>query len=564
MNRYLHLRLLTFILLISSFSLQSQNKKKSLDSFSYDELKEVFFKNEGKIEIQKKYAKAFLDKAKKENNTPKIARGYYCYSLLYNDNRKIIYFDSIINNVNLPSSEKKFPFVAYLEKGNFLAKHYRYNEAINNYLKLEKLAFSKNIIYYYKAKYSIAVLKSEKMGEVKEALTLFKECYAFYRSQKKNSEITFAYETSIFALADSYKSLKEIDSATYYNKLGYLETQKSKNEYLHNIFILNEGANQVLLNNFNATLDSVEKALPFVVKHKSKINILASYYYKAKAYQGLNDKVKAVENYKKVDSLYKLNSLIYPEFSDGYNFLIDYYKDKGDKENQLKFLTTYLEIQNQFQKEYKELSIKLKNDYDLPNLVKDKEILIKSLQIDEKKYFWLIIFLIGLALCFVSISIFQSRQKKKYKLNFEKIINQASKSEILNDVIITPAQKKENSLSSSLVKEISDKFKIFEKDKLYKNSNISIQFLANEFNTNTKYLSLFINEYKNKTFINYINDLRIDNIIEELKQNKNLRKYTIAALAEEAGFNTAESFSNAFYKRTEIKPSFFVKELNGV
>ena len=57
--------------------------------------------------------------------------------------------------------------------------------------------------------------------------------------------------------------------------------------------------------------------------------------------------------------------------------------------------------------------------------------------------------------------------------------------------------------------------------------------------------------------------MRIDNIVEELKQNKNIRKYTIAALAEEAGFNTAESFSNAFYKRTGIKPSFFVKELNG-
>ena len=99
---------------------------------------------------------------------------------------------------------------------------------------------------------------------------------------------------------------------------------------------------------------------------------------------------------------------------------------------------------------------------------------------------------------------------------------------------------------------------------MYKNSNVSIQNLAKEFNTNTKYLSLVINEYKSKTFINYVNDLRVDNIIIELKQNKNLRKYTVVALAEEAGFNTAESFSNAFYKRTGIKPSFFVKELSKI
>lgn len=553
-----------FAIVLFTSNLEAQNKKNYLESLSYDELKDAFFKNEGKIEIQKKYVKAFLNKAKKENNTPKVARGYYCYSLLYEDNRKIIYFDSIINNVKLPLSEKKFPYVAYHEKGNFLAKKYRYNEAINSYLKLEKLAFSKNIIYYYKAKYAIAVLKSEKMGEVKEALTLFKECHAFYKSQKNNPELEFAYENSIFALADSYKSLKEIDSATYYNKLGYFETKKSKNEYLHNIFILNEGANQVLLNNFRGTLDSVEKALPFVIKHKSKINILASYYYKAKAYQGLNNKIKAVENYKRVDSLYKLNSFIYPEFSDGYSFLINYYKDRGDKENQLKFLTTYLEIQNQFQKEYKELSVKLKKDYDLPNLVKDKESLIDSLKKDEQKYFWLIVFLIGLALCLVFISIYQNRLKKKYRLNFEKIINQTSKPEISNDIVITQTPKKESMLSSSLVKDITEKLNKFEKEKLYKNQSLSIQYLANEFSTNTKYLSLVINENKNKSFVNYINDLRIDNIIEELKQNKNLRKYTIAALAEEAGFNTAESFSNAFFKRTGIKPSFFVKELNGV
>ena len=41
----------------------------------------------------------------------------------------------------------------------------------------------------------------------------------------------------------------------------------------NNIFILNEGANHVLENNFNATLDSVSKALPVMIKHKDKINI---------------------------------------------------------------------------------------------------------------------------------------------------------------------------------------------------------------------------------------------------------------------------------------------------
>jgi AraC-like DNA-binding protein len=157
---------------------------------------------------------------------------------------------------------------------------------------------------------------------------------------------------------------------------------------------------------------------------------------------------------------------------------------------------------------------------------------------------------------------FQNNQKKKYKKKFEEIINIQPVDEIVNEIGIKQHSKKEFSLSSDLLKDITEKLKKFEKDKLYKNSNVSIQNLAKEFNTNTKYLSLVINEYKSKTFINYVNDLRVDNIIIELKQNKNLLKYTVVALAEEAGFNTAESFSNAFYKRTGIKPSFFVKELS--
>ncbi len=35
----------------------------------------------------------------------------------------------------------------------------------------------------------------------------------------------------------------------------------------------------------------------------------------------------------------------------------------------------------------------------------------------------------------------------------------------------------------------------------------------------------------------------------------------MVAIAEEAGFNTAESFSKAFFKKTGIKPSYFIKEL---
>ena len=487
MKRRLYLCLLSVIFF--TFNLQAQNFKKPLSSLSYDELKDAFFKNEGKIEIQKKYVKAFLGKAKKENNTPKIARGYYYYSLLYDDNRKVVYFDSIINNVVLPSGEKNFPFVAYHKKGLYLSSKFKYNEAINNYILLEKLAKSKNPLFYYKAKNEIAILKCEFIGEIKEALPLYLECYNYYKLNKKNPEVVYDYERILFALADVYKSLQKKDSTTYFNKLGYYETKKSKNEYFQHLFILNEGANQMYLKNYEATLDSVTKALPVLTKYQDEFNIMAAYYYKGKAYCYLNNQKQAICNYKKVDSIYQRKNILLPEFSDCYPYLINYYKNKGDLKTQLKYVSAFLEIQTKFQKDYKTISNRLKNNYDLPNLVKDKENLIKSLKNDGKKYFWIVFSLLFFVAILLVIGFFQINQKNKYKQNFEKIINKSFKPEILNDAITTQTRKKESILSNSLMKELDGKLKKFENEKQYRNSQVSIQYLANEFTTNTKYLS---------------------------------------------------------------------------
>ncbi|HLV70233.1 MAG TPA: helix-turn-helix domain-containing protein, partial [Xanthomarina sp.] len=82
-----------------------------------------------------------------------------------------------------------------------------------------------------------------------------------------------------------------------------------------------------------------------------------------------------------------------------------------------------------------------------------------------------------------------------------------------------------------------------------------------QFDTNSTYLSKIINTYKGKSINNYITDLRVDYIINELNQNHILRKMTIKAIALEIGFNNPESFSKAFYKKTGIKPSYFIKQI---
>jgi AraC-like DNA-binding protein len=115
-----------------------------------------------------------------------------------------------------------------------------------------------------------------------------------------------------------------------------------------------------------------------------------------------------------------------------------------------------------------------------------------------------------------------------------------------------------------LINQVLKHLQEFELKNGFLKSSITIQELSKEFDTNSKYLSRIVNEYKNKNFTQYINDLRIEFALNHLQNNKKARKYTIQALSIEYGFNNAESFSTAFYKKTGIKPSYYINELENM
>jgi AraC-like DNA-binding protein len=558
---------LLVIILFSHFSISQTQKE--LNKMNYDELKTAFFENENNVSKQKLYAKEYLARGKRENYQSKLARGYYYYSLTEkNLNISIKYLDSIIRVYKPNNQDVHFPILAYLQKGILFEKKFNYKEAIKNYLIVERMSLEfQNNEYYFESKYAMGKLKSENLGEVEDGLKLFKECLLFFKDKDiRSNYFSDSYQRTLFALADSYKTLNQLDSASYYNKLGFIESENTKNEKLHYLFILNEGANQTLKKNYEAAIDSVDLALPKLKKMNNiGNNVLASYYYYGKAYQGLKNNKKAIENFQRVDSIYQKSKLITPEFTDGYRFLIDYYKKANDKEKQLYYINTLMSIDSSFQKNYKLITQKIHKEYDIPHLIEEKENIIKTLNNDQKVNYGIIGILGLIVFGSVFFSIHQIKQKKQYQERFNNLVLDTEEIKPIKPIQNT---SKNNStsleISDEIVSAVLNKLSHFEKEKRFLNPSISINNLAQEFNTNSKYLSIVINQTLDKSFIHYINDLRIDNIVSELKINKNLRKYTISGIAEEAGFNTGESFSKAFFKRTGIKPSYFVKKLNEI
>lgn len=126
---------------------------------------------------------------------------------------------------------------------------------------------------------------------------------------------------------------------------------------------------------------------------------------------------------------------------------------------------------------------------------------------------------------------------------------------------LSDASKKPHTLTlkESIVSKILQHLENFEKNKEFLSQGIHLNNLAERWHTNRNYLSNCINTYKEKSFIDYVNDLRIKHFIDNLQENhKRFRCLTIAAIGQELGFSSARSFSKAFVKVMHIPLSQYL------
>lgn len=175
---------------------------------------------------------------------------------------------------------------------------------------------------------------------------------------------------------------------------------------------------------------------------------------------------------------------------------------------------------------------------------------------------------------------FRSKQKKQHS-KFRTIIrsqqklpekkNKESQDPDFSNISVEEVDDKENNISkkrtdslmtSETEAKLLELLDDFEKGNLYNNKNMSLPFLSGELNTNTKYLSYVINQHKSADFKAYINQLRINYIIDKLINDEKYRQYKISILAEECGFSSHSKFASVFRAVTDFSPSAYIKLLD--
>ncbi|MGE8431540.1 helix-turn-helix domain-containing protein [Chryseobacterium joostei] len=101
----------------------------------------------------------------------------------------------------------------------------------------------------------------------------------------------------------------------------------------------------------------------------------------------------------------------------------------------------------------------------------------------------------------------------------------------------------------------------FEDNLRFTHKDVTLGNLAADFGTNVKYLSAIIKEHKGENFKSYISNLRINYIINMIKNDSSYRKYKISYLAEITGFLSASSFTKKFKEIMGVTPSLYFEQL---
>ncbi|KAA2241500.1 AraC family transcriptional regulator [Chitinophaga agrisoli] len=97
---------------------------------------------------------------------------------------------------------------------------------------------------------------------------------------------------------------------------------------------------------------------------------------------------------------------------------------------------------------------------------------------------------------------------------------------------------------------------VMEQEKLYQETELTLQHLADKLQLPSYLVSQAINEGMNKNFYDLVNGLRVEEAKRLLQDARN-KHYTVLSVGFEAGFNSKTTFNTVFKKFTGLTPSVF-------
>lgn len=457
--------------------------------------------------------------------------------------------DELISHSN--SDEEKLKIVLqisedYLRRG-FLKESLKY---IFQAEQLSKESRSKNLKAYtyillasFYRNLELNKKAAENLDKVMDPLSLIKEekekNYIEGKFQLEKGLLNFSLSNDKEALIHLWKSkskfwkigdeeLAKYSLQTIYNRLGNYYLTKTKSED-SSVYYFQNGIK--LAERFPSNINLQITARNGMIKYYLQKKQYDSALYFTSSFYDLLPKVK--------DARLK---------KDAYKNLAHVYYATNNADNYKLYNQSYLKLNDSIYESDKETRILLAKQLDSAG----------SAETQSNLFIWIIV-LMAVSLAVLGITYGYHLKVKKEYAQFQKImqgINEREKLSLGESQISGTGTS--YIISEKTEQVILDKLKKFEDSEKYISPKVSLQYLAKQLDTNTKYLSEIINKNKGQNFNNYINELRIHYLLRKLKSEPKYQNYKVSSLAEECGFGSRNTFTMAFKNTLGMSPAKFI------
>lgn len=447
----------------------------------------------------------------------------------------------------------------WLSNGENYFHRQKYTYALDNYLKAhDYFKDSEDEYLKHRLLCNLAVIKGY-LGYTEKSISLLKQCSSYYQSPSVHSNYDYhkLYVRTLYQLSSIYQQTGNYKTARKVLKSALSETKDSGFWYERALIYKSLGIQYFYEKEHVKSLRLLNENLPVFLKEDVPDAVALSYFYIAKNHFELNESKIALNYFEKVDSVFKTRNYMTPRLRETYEILLMYYRQLNDKDQQLYYAHRLMEANKLIENDFAYLNSALykKKELDTEYLLSEKN---KLTQINKTQasFFSAFIFFGGLIFVVTAYWAFRGYRRNK---QLQKTSNETWAAPPI------PKDSKERlvllKLDADKANILLEKLRMFEAEKGFIQRGLSIEILAKKLKTNSHYLSEVINSYMGKNFHSYLNELRINYLIDELKMNPQKRKMKLEVIARETGFSNRQSFARAFQSVVRVSPSCFIGKL---
>ncbi|WP_452602985.1 helix-turn-helix domain-containing protein [Pontimicrobium sp. MEBiC06410] len=566
---------LLFSFIFSCSPKRETSSTKNIKKPYQDSIKKYIYSNPVKGIV---YSKKFLEKSKQENNTKNILLALGTLAVEY-EVRGII--DSTLYYYDKSKEVSKEP-QNIIDITHSVAIIYENQSDYNKAVALQKecLELSKKFELEEGKQRALNALKhiKNKVNKSEEIIPLFIEAYN--KESKKSKDKRYNLRYARLDLVKSYLTHKKLAKALLFSEEGVTESKQTKNlEFLYyyqqlrsrTLFEMKKIA--LAKTSSNETLETAKQ-----LNNNEFIN--EANYVRALIYLEEGEPEQAIILLKR-----NLNYEHSPEQ------LYNYYHLMANSYEAIDSITLSNLYNQKSLKEKEKVSQKKLKTLDTIHEVFMKEEIEERERQERNKLFWIISCIVFIVLCILVICKLRlnqrqnqnrfddlmlkikdyeaqnSKAKSKEKITVKSItekkdIELEEEKLLIDNETISDSGDNSYIIDDEKIEEILSKINKLEEKQYYLRQDCTLPNMAKKLKTNTSYLSKIINTHLNKSFSTYINELRINYVVIELKNNKRLRSYSIKGVAEEIGYKNGDSFARAFKASTGITPSVYIKKIN--